>query len=86
LVGSRAEDKKRGRGMRFYSQFKPFNCTSLKMFPSIWFTTTLGHYPVLRMEVIFVVPPLNCSETAEIFTQSWQCLGFNGAHPLTEVI
>lgn len=39
------------RRIWFYRPFKPFSCTSLKMFPTIYFSTALGEYPV-----ILVVP------------------------------
>lgn len=44
--------------MRFYSQFKPFGRTGFNVFPTIYFNTALGNYPVLRMKVILVVPEL----------------------------
>lgn len=39
------------RRIWFYRPFKPFSCTSLKMFPTICLSTALGEYPV-----ILVVP------------------------------
>lgn len=58
------------RRIWFYRPFKPFSCTSLKMFPTIYFSTALGEYPV-----ILVVPlHKNVSLRPGDFAKSWEQL------------